>query len=170
MATQSAHPTVVLVVEDHDDSREMYCRFLQTAGYWTLGAANGREGLAAVRRYRPQVVVTDIGMPGMDGWEFAQALRENDLAHDICIIAVSGWATHDGVDRPACLSSVDVVLTKPCLPEDLLREIQNLLARRRLARLPAHAQIANANDARGPSAGLIERSAKPPKRRSRDGR
>ena len=159
MPAQASHSTTVLVVEDHADSREMYCELLESAGYRALGAANGGEALATARSSHPQVVVTDVSMPGMNGWEFAAALRRDARTRDIGIVAITGWTTED-LEPDARLSNVDSVLTKPCTPENLLREIRKVLARGRRARVRADARLSKARDLRERSGRLIDRSAK----------
>jgi CheY-like chemotaxis protein len=160
------HPPIILVVEDDESNREMYATFLEIAGYWVLGASSGAEGLVTARRYHPHVVVTDVSMPGMDGWSLAKALRANERTEDIGIIAVSGWRKDDVLARAAEDAQVDVVLTKPCLPDDLLREIRKLLARGRLARIRATEQLAKAHWLRERSDRLLRRSSKHHKRGS----
>jgi CheY-like chemotaxis protein len=153
-AESVTHAAVVLLVEDDESNREMYSVFLESAGYWVLEARNGVEGLINARTYQPSVVVTDVRMPGMDGWELARALRENDRTAQIAIIAVSGCAPDEAASQALTRRDVDVVLTKPCLPDELVRQIRHILARGRLARLHAGEQLAKAND-------MSERSRKP---------
>ncbi len=137
------HSPIVLIVEDDDSNREMYTAYLRSAGCSVLGARNGAEGLTKARRYQPHVIVTDISMPGMSGWELARALRDNERTTGIGIIAVSGRPPEEYPD-PGCTQQVDVVLMKPCLPDELLREIRKLIARGKLTRLKGRKQLARA--------------------------
>jgi CheY-like chemotaxis protein len=150
-----AGPPVVLLVEDDDSNREMYSLYLESSGLGVLGARNGEEGLIRAREHQPHVVVTDVSMPVMDGWELAQALRENDGTAQIAIIALSGRPREESA-LPLERRYVDVVLEKPCLPDDLLRAITRVLAHQRLAHLPAAKPIATAYRLRGNSGEPLE--------------
>ncbi len=151
------HSPVVLIVEDDDSNREMYTAYLRSAGYSALGARNAAEGLTEARRCQPHVIVTDISMPGMSGWELARALRDNERTSGIGIIAVSGRAPEEYPDS-GITQYVDVVLTKPCLPDELLREIRKLIARGKLTRLKGREQLAKATRPRERSDELMARS------------
>ena len=159
-----SNPPIVLIVEDDDSNREMYSAYLESAGYWVLGARNGAEGLVEARKYRPNVVVTDVSMPGMSGWDLARALREDKQTTQIGIIAVSGRTLDEITDRTSA-RSVDIVLTKPCLPDELLGQIQKLIARGRVARIRAGEQIAKAERLKERARALFERSNKHQRRR-----
>lgn len=159
-----SHAPVVLLVEDDESNREMYSAYLESSGLWVLAARNGAEGLITARNYHPQVVVTDVSMPVMNGWELAKALRENEQTSQIGIIAVSGRPGEEARGHVR-QQYVDVVLEKPCLPDDLLRAIRQLLARGRLARLRAGEQMARARRLRARSDELVERASKHVQRR-----
>lgn len=118
-------PPHVLLVEDDRDTREMYSEYLSYSGLRVTEAPTGRRALERVREQRPDVVVTDIGMPGMDGRELSRRLRSNESTSDLPIIAVSGQV-FPGERVPGA----DVVLEKPCLPDRLLHEIKNVLESR----------------------------------------
>ena len=112
----------VLLVEDDSDTREMYSFYLSYSGLHVTEARTGRRGLERAREDRPDVVVTDIAMPEMDGLELSRRLRAEEPTHDVPIIAVSGQAS----DR-ARQAGADVVLEKPCDPDQLLHAIEGVL-------------------------------------------
>jgi adenylate cyclase len=112
----------VLLVEDDPDTREMYSHYLNYSGMRVTAAPTGMRALESARVHRPDVVVTDIAMPGMDGYELSQRLRAEQLTQDLPIIAVSGQ-----VDATTPVPGANVVLEKPCEPERLVREIQRVL-------------------------------------------
>ena len=120
----SDRPPHVLLVEDDRDTREMYSEYLSYSGLRVTEAPTGRRALETLRHHRPDVVVTDIAMPEMDGRELSQRLRADRSTCDLPIIAVSGQV--DPGDR---VPGADVVLSKPCLPDRLLHEIENVLHR-----------------------------------------
>ena len=109
----------VLVVEDNADSREMLCAILARAGLMCHGAADGQEALALIEQFNPDVVILDVGLPGMDGLETARRIRASARHKQIRLIALTGYgratdrqATHD--------AGFDYHLTKPVQPDDLL--------------------------------------------------
>jgi CheY-like chemotaxis protein len=124
------HPApVVLVVEDHPDTREMMLEVISREGYPVRGAASGAEALEQVQRSPPRVVVLDIGLPDMDGLEVARRLRTLPGADALAIVAVSG---HFGAaNTDAVLSSgADAFLPKPVDLEALEAVMARLLTSR----------------------------------------
>jgi PAS domain S-box-containing protein len=109
----------VLVVEDNRDSAESLRMLLATQGYEVALAYTGTEGVEAARRARPDVVICDIGLPGMDGYAVARAIRLNPGTAQARLIAVTGYGQND--DRARALASgFDTHLVKPADPEKLL--------------------------------------------------
>ena len=114
----------VLIVEDNADSREMLCAILARAGLMCQGAADGHEALALVDQFNPDVVILDVGLPGMDGLETARRIRANPRHKATRLIALTGYGRD--TDRQATRDAgFDYHITKPVQPEDLLE----LLAR-----------------------------------------
>jgi CheY-like chemotaxis protein len=116
------HPPHVLLVEDDRDTREMYSEYLSYSGMTVTVAATGRRALESVARQCPDVVVTDIAMPEMDGLELSRHLRAHEETRHLPIIAVSGQ-----VSPRAREAGADVVLEKPCEPDTLLHVIEGVL-------------------------------------------
>jgi CheY-like chemotaxis protein len=114
-----------LVVDDAPDVTEMLALFLQHAGYETVMAFTAQEALAAARSARFDVVVSDIGMPGMNGYELAEALRGLDGYAEVPMVAVTGFSAFDDRGR-ALKSGFNAHLTKPVNPASLLELIQRL--------------------------------------------
>jgi CheY-like chemotaxis protein len=112
----------VLLVEDDRDTREMYSTYLSYSGLRVTEARTGRCALEQARRDAPDVVVTDIAMPEMDGLELSRRLRADSTTCDVPIIAVSGQVT-----ERVRQSAADVVLEKPCEPDRLLHAIEDML-------------------------------------------
>ncbi len=109
----------VLVVEDNRDSAESLRMLLTTQGYEVVLAYTGNEGLEAARTGRPDVVICDVGLPGMDGYAVARALRMDPGTAKTRLIAVTGYGQED--DRMRALASgFDTHLVKPADPEVLL--------------------------------------------------
>ena len=99
--------------------------FLRHAGYEVAVAGDGAEALEAARRARFDVIVSDIGMPGMDGYELAQALRALPAYGGVPIIAVTGFSMYDD-SRRATQCGFDAHMTKPIDPVALLEIIDRL--------------------------------------------
>jgi two-component system CheB/CheR fusion protein len=118
----------VLVVDDTPDVTEIIVLFLQRAGYDTKKAHSAAEALAAAEVERFDVVLSDIGMPVMNGYELAAALRAKPAYRNVPMIAVTGFSVYD--DRQRSLQAgFNAHLAKPINPEMLLGLIRRLLNR-----------------------------------------
>ena len=106
----------VLLVEDDDDNRELMAEVLSASGYEVLPAASGPDGLKALSERSVDVVVTDVGMPGMGGLEMARAAKA--IAPSVPVLIVTGWAEREDI-ASARGREVDAVLVKPVDPEAL---------------------------------------------------
>lgn len=117
---------LVLLVEDDQDTREMYSEYLSYSGLRVAEAPTGFRALERVREQTPDVVVTDIAMPGMDGLELSRRLRADPPTREVPIIAVSGHPTARARD-----AGCDMMLEKPCTPDELLHAIEDILSKPR---------------------------------------
>ena len=125
-ARGKAKAPLILVVDDYADNREMYSAYLKFQGLEVMEAANGAEALDRAFERPPDLVVMDLSLPGVDGWQATRALKADARTKNIPVIAVTGHALA-GAPEHAAEAGCDGFLTKPCLPEDLLREIQRML-------------------------------------------
>jgi CheY-like chemotaxis protein len=114
-----------LIVDDVPDVTEMIALFLQHAGYETVMAYSAHDALDAARDEHFDIVVSDIGMPGMNGYELAEALRSLPDYTSVPLIAVTGFSAFDDRQR-ALRSGFDAHMTKPINPMSLLELIQHL--------------------------------------------
>jgi len=119
---------LILVVDDYADNREMYSAYLKFQGLDVVEAANGAEALERAFERPPDLVVMDLSLPGVDGWQATRALKADARTKNIPVIAVTGHALA-GAPEQAAEAGCDGFLTKPCLPEDLLQEILRMLGR-----------------------------------------
>lgn len=117
---------LILVVDDFDDNRELYASNLAEAGYTVEQATNGQEALDRIGRTRPAVIIMDLSMPVLDGWETTRRIKSDPATADIVIIAVTGHATNYGLIQ-AKEAGAEAVLTKPCLPEDIIALVRLLV-------------------------------------------
>jgi CheY-like chemotaxis protein len=118
----------ILVVDDAPDVRQIHTRFLHGSGMEVLTAENGTVALDAARRAIPDVIVTDVDMPVMDGLDLCRHLRANDATRHVVVVVVTGDAPHQA--QAAIDAGCDAVLGKPCSRTLLLATIRLLLERR----------------------------------------
>ena len=119
---------VVLLVDDYPDAREMYAEYLEFSGFEIVQAGNGVEAIERAHDSHPDVILMDLSLPVMDGWEATRRLKADETTKDIPVLAVTGHAL-SGVSNDARKAGCDGFITKPCLPEDLVAEIKKALAR-----------------------------------------
>jgi two-component system, cell cycle response regulator DivK len=117
---------LVLIVDDFEDNREMYAQYLRFHGYEIAEADNGQEALKQAAALHPDVIVMDLSLPGMDGWEATRRLKQEPLTRDIPVIALTGHAL-TGSEHTAREAGCDRFLTKPCAPAVLGQEIRKML-------------------------------------------
>ena len=115
----------VLVVDDAPDVTEMLGMVMRYAGYEVTTALSAPEAFDAARRDHFDVVVSDIGMPGMNGYQLAEALRALPDYAAVPLVAVTGFTMYDDRER-ARASGFDDFLTKPISPADLLNTVKRL--------------------------------------------
>jgi CheY-like chemotaxis protein len=119
---------LVLVVEDYQDAREMYAAYLQFSGFQVAEAANGIEAVQKTVELQPDIVLMDLALPQMDGWEATRRLKSDARTTHIPIVALTGHALAghaEGAREAGC----DAFVTKPCLPDALVAEIKRVLDR-----------------------------------------
>jgi CheY-like chemotaxis protein len=119
---------LVLVVEDYQDAREMYAAYLQFSGFEVAEATNGIEAIEKAQMLLPDIVLMDLALPRMDGWEATRRLKSDDRTKSIPVVALTGHALAghaEGARQAGC----DAFVTKPCLPDALVAEIRRLLDR-----------------------------------------
>ena len=125
-AHMTAEP-LVLIVEDDLSTRMMYREYLSHCGFRTVDAHNGYQALEKAHEMHPNAVLTDLGVPGMDGFEFCRALQQSDDTRDIPILAVTGRSEYlEDFDRFR-QAGISHVLTKPCSPDVIAEELRRLL-------------------------------------------
>jgi two-component system cell cycle response regulator DivK len=119
---------LVLVVDDFEDNRDMYAVYLTHSGYDVLEAGDGQEAVEVARQRVPDVIVMDLTLPIMDGWEATRRLKADERTRHIPIIMLTGHAV-EGQSRDARDAGCDAFLAKPCLPDMLVGKVQELLQR-----------------------------------------
>src|ERR1700676_4070155 len=113
----------ILVVEDQEDNRQILRDLLGNAGYELVEAENGEEAVAAVARRRPHLILMDIQLPIMDGYEVTRRIRTNPDLKSVPIIAVTSYALTGDVDK-ARAAGCNGYVSKPYSPRDLLAKVR----------------------------------------------
>src|SRR5258705_13508048 len=118
----------VLLVEDNEDNRIVYSTILRHFGYEVSEALNGEEGIAKARAEKPDLILMDISIPIIDGWEATQVLKHDPVTRDIPIIALTAHALAS--DREKAMEvGCDGYLAKPCEPRAVVAEVQRFLGK-----------------------------------------
>jgi CheY-like chemotaxis protein len=117
---------LVLVVDDFADNREMYSEYLTFSGYEVIEATNGKEAIEAAQQRTPDIIIMDLSLPVMDGWEATRRLKADERTKRIPIVALTGHALA-GHSKGARDAGCDSFLSKPCLPDQLVAEIKRML-------------------------------------------
>jgi CheY-like chemotaxis protein len=118
---------LILVVDDYQDAREMYAEYLQYSGFRVAEAKNGNEAVEQAFALKPDLILMDLSLPGMDGLEATRRLKADAATQHIPIVALTGHAlagASEGARRAGC----DSFVTKPCLPDDLVVEVRRMLS------------------------------------------
>jgi two-component system cell cycle response regulator DivK len=116
----------ILVVEDQEDNRQILSDLLSGAGYELTEAENGEEAIAAVAKRRPDLILMDIQLPIMDGYEATRRIRSNPDLKSVPIIAVTSYALAGDEDK-ALAAGCDGYVSKPYSPRDLLAKVRTCL-------------------------------------------
>ena len=126
MTSPSKPPPLILVVEDYDDAREMYVEYLTFTGFRVESATNGLEAIEMTQRLVPDLVLMDLALPKLDGWEATRRLKSDAATSHIPVIALTGHALAGHAER-AREAGCDSFITKPCVPDELVAEISRVL-------------------------------------------
>ena len=128
MSQASRQMPILMVVEDNEPSREVLSRRLARRGYEILSAVDGRQAVAMAHSAKPDLILMDLGLPGIDGWEATRQLKGSDDTRDIPIIVLSAHAMTN--DREMALAAGgDDFDTKPVRFRQLLQKIESLLTK-----------------------------------------
>jgi two-component system, cell cycle response regulator DivK len=126
---QTQPAPLVLVVDDVAHGREIFAEYLEFRGFRVATAADGLEALDKAFELLPDVILMDLSLPQLDGWEATKRLKSDDRTRTIPIIALTAHALASAHDK-AMAAGCDSVVTKPCIPRDLEAEVRRQLAAR----------------------------------------
>lgn len=116
----------VLIVEDNEDNRIVYATMLKYYGYTIVEATNGEDAIRLAAEEMPDIILMDISIPGIDGWEAAERIKGNPDTESIPIVAVTAHALPEHRQRAEDLDC-EGYLTKPCEPRTLLNEVRRII-------------------------------------------
>lgn len=140
MAHPEAEPQAslsVLIAEDHPESRQGIAEYLTLRGFQVITAENGQEAIDLARELQPQVIVMDLAMPVLDGWEATRRLKADWSTRHIPIIALSAFGGQpDACDLALAVGCVEM-LTKPVNPKQIEARIRRVAARHRAEAAPS---------------------------------
>ena len=117
---------LILIVEDFDDARDMYRDYLEFSGFRVETARDGREALDKARALHPDLILMDLSLPGIDGWEATRILKADPATSHLMVVALSAHALVAEGER-ARAAGCDGFIAKPCLPPDLAAQIAEFL-------------------------------------------
>ena len=117
---------VILVIEDQEDNRRIMRDLLTSVGYEIIEALTGEDGITAAETHRPALILMDIQLPGIDGYEATRRIKANPDLSPIPIIAVTSYAL-SGDDVKAYEAGCDAYVSKPFSPRTLLAKIREFL-------------------------------------------
>jgi CheY-like chemotaxis protein len=123
MAIRGRH---ILIVDDYPDALDIWSLYLRSLGCRVSTAADGASAIAQAEQLLPDLIVLDLELPGISGFEAARRLRENPATHDIPLIAATGYS-HQRQLSMARDAGFDQVVVKPVDPDRLVNEIEQLL-------------------------------------------
>jgi two-component system response regulator VicR len=118
----------ILYIEDDPEMIELVSMILTRQGYQVSGANGGRKGLELAQGDRPDLILLDLMMPDMDGWDVYQQLKSSELTHNIPVIVIT--AKSQTIDQVLWIqiAKVDAYIIKPFRPDELIESVKNVLA------------------------------------------
>ena len=120
----------IVHIEDEPDMIDLVKLILSRKGYQVIGAEGGQEGLDAVREHKPDLVLLDLMMPDIEGWDVYQQLRAHEETQDIPVIVVTAKAQNIDKVLGLHIAKVDEYIPKPFSPQELLDAIEKVLSER----------------------------------------
>jgi CheY-like chemotaxis protein len=126
----AARTPLVLVVDDYADVREMYADYLKFEGFRVKTAATGPEALAAARAERPDLILMDVTMPGMDGFTATERIKEDPALGSIPVLILTAHVFAE-YEEKAKRAGCNGFIRKPCLPDELARAVRAAIRRER---------------------------------------
>lgn len=116
----------VLLVEDNEDNLLVYRTILEHVGYSVIEARDGEQGLESARASHPDIILMDISIPKLDGWEVTRRLKADESTRDIPVVALTAHALEEDREK-ALLAGCDGYLAKPVEPRRVVEEVRRFI-------------------------------------------
>jgi two-component system, cell cycle response regulator DivK len=123
---------LVLVVDDYEDARQMYAESLLVSGFRVAEAVDGAQAVELARSLSPDVILMDLSLPGVDGWEATRRLKADIRTQHIPVVALTGHALSSALDA-ARDAGCDCFVVKPALPDVVIEEVRRAISKREAA-------------------------------------
>jgi DNA-binding response OmpR family regulator len=117
----------ILVVEDDKFLRELIVRKLREENYNAIEAIDGEDGLAKIKEVKPDLVLLDLILPGIDGFELLSRVKEDPLSSQIPVIILSNLGQRDDIEKGLKLGAVDFLVKAHFTPGEIIQKIKNVL-------------------------------------------
>lgn len=119
---------LVLVVDDYEDAREMYAEYLEYSGFRVAQAKNGLDAIEQAFAHPPDIVLMDLSLPVMDGWEATARLKADPRTRSVPVVALTGHTAANARLNDAGRPNCDAFILKPCMPDQVVSELRRVLA------------------------------------------
>lgn len=116
----------ILIVEDDTIIRDALTEFLANEGYETSTATNGKEAIDAAAKFNPDLIIMDMFMPVMDGWDATRIIKEMESLSNTKVVCLSAYTSAENEAKSKQVKC-DLILTKPIYPDDLKRNLEEIL-------------------------------------------
>lgn len=123
---ETVKPLHILLIEDNPDLSELTCELLEILGHQSFAALDGESGVIMASEFHPDVILCDIGLPGISGYEVAELIRANQYLNDVPLIALSGYAQKRDIEK-SLESGFQCHLAKPVQLERLKQALHNVV-------------------------------------------
>jgi len=123
----------ILCIEDDPEMIDLIRLILVRRGFEVLGASGGNAGIKAVREQLPDLVLLDLMMPDMDGWEVYQQMKANEATRDIPVVVVTAKAQNIDKVLGLHIAKVDDYISKPFSPQELLNSVEKIIGQNKIA-------------------------------------
>lgn len=117
----------VLIIEDELPYRKVYKRKFEVSGYTVETAADGEEGLAKIRSFQPDIILLDVMMPKMDGFQVLQAVKSDDTLKAIPVLATTNLSTGDDSHKLLAMGATEVIVKSDTEPNTLVEKVEQTL-------------------------------------------
>lgn len=119
----------ILIVEDDDFLLQMYVTKLELENFKVFGSINGVQGLKTAQREKPDLILLDLNLPEMDGFEVLERLKADDDTKGIPVLVLTNYAQKDNIDRCLELGADDYLIKAHFVPSEVIKKIQDILSK-----------------------------------------